>query len=261
MSNEVLYDQEVIAFLEELWGDGFLSPGGVDEVHRILNGVSIEGKTVIDIGCGSGACAILLAKDYGAKNVVGIDVEKPVCDAAIDRVQLDGASEKVTIKLVEPGPLPFGNEDIDIVFSKDSIIHIPDKETLACEVYRVLKPGGYFLASDWLISHDNHPSPEMADYLEAEGLDFAMASPARYEKAMKTAGFVEVELVNRNSWYSKVARTELEWLIGSKKNKLIAKYGQEFIDHQITAWSKMVPVLSSGEHCPHHIRARKPFKR
>ena len=63
MSNEVLYDQEVIAFLEELWGDGFLSPGGVDEVHRILNGVSIEGKTVIDIGCGSGACAILLAKD------------------------------------------------------------------------------------------------------------------------------------------------------------------------------------------------------
>ena len=42
---------------------------------------------------------------------------------------------------------------------------------------------------------------------------------------------------------------------------LIAKYGQEFIDHQITAWSKMVPVLSSGEHCPHHIRARKPFTR
>ena len=50
-------------------------------------------------------------------------------------------------------------------------------------------------------------------------------------------------------------------------NRLIKKIlkeelqGQEFIDHQITAWSKMVPVLSSGEHCPHHIRARKPFTR
>ena len=52
MSNEVLYDQQVIEFLEELWGDGFLSPGGVDEVHRILDGVAIEGETVIDIGCG-----------------------------------------------------------------------------------------------------------------------------------------------------------------------------------------------------------------
>ena len=49
MSDEALYDQQVIAFLEELWGDGFLSPGGVDEVHRILKGVSIKGKTVIDL--------------------------------------------------------------------------------------------------------------------------------------------------------------------------------------------------------------------
>ena len=99
----------------------------------------------------------------------------------------------------------------------------------------------------------------MAEYLEAEGLDFAMASPARYEKAIMTAGFVEVELVKRNSWYAEVARAELEWLLGNKKNKLIEKYGKEFINHQINAWSKMVPVLSSGEHCPHHIRARKPF--
>ena len=61
--------------------------------------------------------------------------------------------------------------------------------------------------------------------------------------------------------YYRAYLRKLAWLIGSKKNKLIAKYGQEFIDHQITEWSKMVPVLSSGEHCPHHIRARKPFKR
>ena len=48
MSDEVLYDQQVIAFLEEIWGDGFLSPGGADEVRRVLQGVTIDGKTVID---------------------------------------------------------------------------------------------------------------------------------------------------------------------------------------------------------------------
>ena len=117
MSNEVLYDQQVIGFLEEIWGDGFLSPGGADEVRRVLQGVTINGKLVIDIGCGSGACAILLAKEYGADSVIGIDVEKPVCDAAINRVKADGASEKVTIRLVEPGPLPFRNGEVDVVFS------------------------------------------------------------------------------------------------------------------------------------------------
>ena len=260
MSDDVHYDEKIIAFLEELWGDGFLSPGGAEEVRRVLDGVTISDKSVIDIGCGSGACAILLAQECGASSVVAIDVAGPVCDAASKRVVANGLSKKVLIELVKPGPLPFADEMFDVVFSKDSIIHIPDKEALALEAYRVLKPGGCFAASDWLISHDNTPSSEMVEYLKAEGLDFAMASPARYEKAMKNAGFVDVELVNRNSWYSQVAPRELEWLSGSKKSELYERHGRELIDHQINAWSKMVPVVSSGEHCPHHIRAKKPLQ-
>ena len=34
MQDEILYDTQVIGFLEEIWGDGFLSPGGPDEVAR-----------------------------------------------------------------------------------------------------------------------------------------------------------------------------------------------------------------------------------
>ena len=126
-----------------------------------------------------------MAQECGASSIVAIDVESPVCKAANKRVTANGLSDKVSIQLVEPGPLPFADEMFDLVFSKDSIIHIPDKEALALEAYRVLKPGGCFAASDWLISHDNSPSSEMVEYLKAEGLDFAMASPARYEKAMK----------------------------------------------------------------------------
>ena len=42
MSNEVLYNNQVISFLEELWGDGFLSPGGSDEVKKVLEGIKIK---------------------------------------------------------------------------------------------------------------------------------------------------------------------------------------------------------------------------
>ena len=41
MSDEVLYDQQVIEFLEDIWGDGFLSPGGAGEVRRVLKGVNV----------------------------------------------------------------------------------------------------------------------------------------------------------------------------------------------------------------------------
>ena len=52
------------------------------------------------------------------------------------------------------------------------------------DVFRVLKPGGWFVASDWLIGHDHEPSPEMKAYIASEGLDFGMASPLRYADAM-----------------------------------------------------------------------------
>ena len=99
----------------------------------------------------------------------------------------------------------------------------------------------------------------MADYIKAEGIDFAMASQRRYANAMKKAGFIDIELVNRNSWYANEAEKELQWLKGPNRAKLQERHGQEFIDHQVEIWSKLVTVLKIGEHCPHHIRARKPL--
>ncbi len=258
MSDDILYDQKHIDFLEDIWGEGFLSPGGADEVRRVLEGVEVQDRHVMDIGSGSGACAILIAKEYGAAHVTGIDVEDPVCDAARERVDRAGVAEKVTIRKVSPGPFPFPDESFDVVFSKDSIIHIPDKTAMAAEAFRVLRPGGQFAASDWLISHEGEPSEQMKAYIKAEDLDFAMSWPADYARAMEAAGFVDVELIDRNPWYREEAARELAWLTGAERPRLEERYGAEFIASQVETWTKLVGVLQSGEHCPHHIRARKP---
>ncbi len=258
MGDDILYDQHLIVFLEDLWGDGFLSPGGPDEVMRVIEGVNLAGKHVLDIGSGSGACSILLIERGGAAHVTGIDVEDPVCAAARTRVARAGLSDKIDIQKVAPGPFPFVDEHFDVVFSKDAIIHIPDKEAMAAEAFRVLRPHGRFAASDWLISHDEAPSPEMAQYIAEEGLDFGMASPDRYRAAMVDAGFVDVELVDRNPWYAEVSAAELAELSGPNKARWQEKHGADFINHQIEIWKTMQPVLHSGEHCPHHIRGTKP---
>ncbi|WP_299351505.1 methyltransferase domain-containing protein [uncultured Shimia sp.] len=258
MSDEILYDDQHIKFLEDMWGEGFLSPGGADEAALVVEGLDLTGKTVLDIGCGSGAIAVLLAETLGADRVIGIDVEQPVVDAARTRAEKAGLSDRIDIRLIEPGPLPFDAETFDVVYSKDSIIHIPDKEALCQDAFRVLRPGGWFAASDWLTSHDGAPSPEMQQYVRAEDLDFAMASPARYDRAMADAGFVEITLRNRNPWYREVASDELTRLTGADRPALEAAHGPDFIASQIATWSLMMPVLQSGEHCPHHIRGQKP---
>lgn len=258
MSGDWLYDDHHITFLEALWGDGYLSPGGAEEVARVLEGIDLIGRDVLDIGCGSGGITVDLARRHGAGRVVGIDVEVPVCEHARRRAEQAQVADRVEIVLVEPGPLPFADGSFDIVFSKDSIVHIPDKETMCRDVFRVLRPGGWFVASDWLIAHDGEPSPEMQAYVAAEALDFGMASPGRYERALADAGFVDVELRNRNAWYREVARDELARLTGDEHDRFVGMLGADEVARQIHTWTTMVPVLASGEHCPHHFRGRKP---
>ncbi len=258
-SDDILYDDTHIAFLGALWGEGYLSPGGPDEVARVIEGLDLRGKRVLDIGCGSGAITLSLVQDHGAGHVTGIDVETPVCEAARARVQAAGVGDRITIRKVTPGPFDFPEGSFDVVFSKDSIIHIPDKEFLAREVFRVLAPGGWFAASDWLISHDDTPSDAMQAYIRQEALDFAMASPARYRAALADAGFTRIDLRNRNAWYLDTARRELDWLAGDGYRDLVQAHGQAFVDGQIETWRAMITVLQTGEHCPHHVRARRPL--
>jgi len=43
------YDEGMLALVQIIWGDGFLSPGGADELARILEGSDIKGCQVLDI--------------------------------------------------------------------------------------------------------------------------------------------------------------------------------------------------------------------
>lgn len=254
---EVHYPPRLIAMLETLWGEGFLSPGGPDEVARVIGDHDLRGASVLDIGCGAGGIDIALVRDHGAAFVTGLDVEDPVLDRARQLVSAAGLDRQIGLVKVAPGPLPFPPGCFDVVFSKDSIVHIPDKAALMAEVFRVLRPGGWFLASDWLIGTEE-VSPLMADYIAAEGLDFGMATPERYLAAMRAAGFVDAATLSRNAWYRDRARDELARLQGAVGQAAARIVGQDFVDHNIAILARMIPVLDSGEHCPTHLRCRKP---
>lgn len=255
--SEEHYPPRMIAMLEAVWGEGFLSPGGPDEVARVLEGHDLRGKTVLDIGCGAGGIDLALVLNHGAAHVTGIDVEDSVLARARALVSAKGLSDRIGLIKVAPGPLPFPPGMFDVVFSKDSIVHIPDKMALMAEVARVLKPGGWFLASDWLIGTEAM-SPAMAEYIAAEGLDFGMATPARYGAAMAAQGFTNLRIASRNAWYRQEARREVARMKGEVGVRAAEVVGQAFVDQNIAIWERMIPVLDSGEHCPTHLAGQKP---
>lgn len=252
------YDEVHMRFLELVWGDGFLSPGGPDEVRRILHGIDLCGKSILDLGCGAGGIALQIAREFSPALVTGFDVEVPCVERARKKGSDAGLWERATFVQGDPGPLPFDDASFDIVFSKDAMVHVPDKDALFEEVFRVLRPGGVFAASDWMIAHDGAPSPDMRAYIEAEGLSFGMASPARYEEAMRKAGLVRIGTTSRNAWYREEARRELDRMQTALYETAVDAVGQSFVQKNIRTWTAMLKVLDSGEHCPTHLRAYKP---
>jgi phosphoethanolamine N-methyltransferase len=129
------YDPAAIRFLETLWGDGYLSPGGVEEVDRVLTGLSLRGKHVLDLGCGSGGISVALVERHGAARVTGFDVEAPVVEQARARAEARSLTHCLAFVQGPPGPLPFPDDCFDVVFSKDSLVHVSDKEAMFAEIF------------------------------------------------------------------------------------------------------------------------------
>ena len=93
------YDESLAALLEAVWGEGFMSPGGTDEVDRYLDGIDLGGLEVLDIGCGLGGVDIHIVKRHAAAKVTGIDVEEDLierCQLLADKYALGGQTEFVT---------------------------------------------------------------------------------------------------------------------------------------------------------------------
>ena len=260
MSDSTLqeYDDNLMALLETLWGEGFMSPGGVEEVDCYLEGINLSGQSVLDIGCGLGGVDLHLVRAHSAARVTGIDVDPALIERCNELAQKYQATERLTFLCVEPGPLAFDDASFSIVTSKDSIIHIEDKHSLARDVFRVLEPGGWFVASDWLAGYEQQPSAEMQAYIEAEGLDFRLASAATYTRALQAAGFIDIGIVDRHEWYRQQARVERAQLQGVVSDELAATVGNEFLKHEIDVWDKMIIAIDQGQLRPTHLRGRKP---
>lgn len=252
------YNETFVAALEWMWGEGFMSPGGPAEVAEILKGIDLKGKHVLDIGCGIGGIDVLLIKQHEAAHVTGIDVEPSLIERAKQMAIRADVADQISIQLVEQGPyLPFSDHQFDLVFSKDSIIHIPEKEIIYTEMFRVLKPGGQLAFSDWYGA--NLPkTAEFEAWLKVLGLTFEMATLQEAAQLLSKVGFIDIQQNDRNRWYSQYMLEELASIGGDNYPTLIENLGEEAASHRVKSSGLKKQVVDQGLLRPGHIQARKP---
>ncbi len=251
-------DEDIIEF-EAIFGEGFMSPGGQEEVAKIVENVNLAGKDVLDIGVGIGGPACLLVEKHGAARVTGIDVEDPALKKAAQTVLRRGLQDRVLLRRVEPGPLPFDDESFDVVFSKDAIIHIHDKDALFREIYRILRPGGCIAMSDWYCSEEPL-TEEMAAWLEPHGSDFTMTSIQIDANLLGSAGFVDTAILDRNAWFAEGSREPVDHMRGPGYDTLVETVGKDKAEKLISKAEERAIISAQGQLRPGHLRGHKPVQ-
>ena len=244
--------------LQFMWGEGFLSPGGPEEVAQMLVHDDLSGKRVLDIGSGIGGVDALLVERHGALEVVGVDVEEQLVDASRAYIDGRGLSDRISFELVVPGPLPFPDASFDAIFSKDAMVHIPDKAALYAEVLRVLKPGGRFIAADWLWAPGAEHSPVVKAWLSAGPLSFAFTTPDEAAEAMRQAGFVDVHVSDQRSALQLSNREEVKALEGPTLETLSSLVGAEMAKSRLASARGRQSALDSGDLIPSHLFGTAP---
>ncbi len=98
----------------------------------------LSGKSVLEIGCGSGAASCIFSK--GGANVTSVDLTEQALKLTKLNSELQGT--KIKIKRMDAEKLDFPNESFDYIFSWGVLHHSKNTLNAFKEVSRVLKTGG-----------------------------------------------------------------------------------------------------------------------
>jgi SAM-dependent methyltransferase len=124
-------------FLAESW---FAQPDAAPPYSGLIPFGELRGKSVLEIGCGSGVHAKLLA-EAGA-DLTAVDLTPTAVAMTRRRLELHGLEASVLEADAES--LPFPDASFDFVWSWGVIHHSRDTQRVIDEIARVLRPGGRF---------------------------------------------------------------------------------------------------------------------
>jgi sarcosine/dimethylglycine N-methyltransferase len=159
---------------------------GIDEFHALGRPATItlaelagigSGAQVVDIGAGLGGPARFLAERFGA-DVTAVEPTERFRDAALELTRRAGLTERIQVVDGTATSLPLADSSMDVAWMQAVSISVADKEGMAREIHRVLRPGGRLAFFDSVAGPNGPPyfplpwadGPEASFVVPAEDL-------------------------------------------------------------------------------------------
>lgn len=231
------YAVESIGHYEAVFGEDFVSPGGREMAVDLIKRMSLpEGSRVLDVGCGLGGSAFVMASEFGYQ-VDGIDLSKNMLSMATEKLTAYGLSDSVTLhhgdclELEKP-------QNYNAIYSRDVFLHIADKGQLFSVLFALLKPPGQLLFTDYCCG-EKPWGAEFAEYVTDRG--YHLCTINEYAQLIADAGFHNIESCDLTDRFIDILSSDL------KKIETI-DLPQTVRDKLIESWRGKLRRASSGDH-------------
>jgi SAM-dependent methyltransferase len=235
----------------DIWRTGGITEhlGGVAATRRLLALCSPKpGQRVLDIGCGTGYTACLLARTYGA--------EVTVLDRLVDnvartqrRVHKTGVTAQVTGVHADAHTLPFTDEHFDLVIA-ESVLIFCNAPRVVAEIRRVLKPSGVYGANELTLLQ--LPPAELQALL-TDTLGIRAFQELEWRAILDTAGLTPVATVAQkvNLWEQLAGHIQVDgvtgYLTAMVKGLANLRISRAFINRQmLKAARQFLPMVGYG---------------
>jgi ubiquinone/menaquinone biosynthesis C-methylase UbiE len=113
-------------------------------VESYMDDLDPSAGRLLEVGCGPGAVARLLAEMPGVESVTGVDSG----ELFIDRARELADDERLRFLVGDARKLEFPDESFDAVVFHNTLCHIPECERVLAEARRVVRPGGSLTVFD-----------------------------------------------------------------------------------------------------------------
>lgn len=113
--------------------------------HHVVSSIDLNGRDVLEIGSGRGGGASYITQYLHPKSMTGVDIS----ERAIAFCNRYHCVENLRFLHGDAEALPFGDNTFDVIVNIESSHGYGHMDTFLREVFRVLRPHGYFLFADF----------------------------------------------------------------------------------------------------------------
>lgn len=195
-----LHPEELFAYDQDHYG-GLAANDALAERAQIG-----RGTRVADFCAGLGGPSRYFAHRYGA-DVTGIELTPSRVKGAEELTRRVGLQHKVRFIEGDVTRVPLPDASVDVVISQEALLHVPDKPRALKQAWRILKPGGRLVFTDW-VAHRPLSDPDKALMWDGMAVTNLHDLPA-YTRLVSEAGFIAREAEDLTGEWGEILRVRL----------------------------------------------------